>query len=166
MHGMDKDAWKRFSHKGKWDYDISLNGYKMNMNDVQASLGLTQLKKLDKMNKKRQKIAGTYLKYLDYDLTDDFYLAGQGLGGVNHIFPIVVKKNRDEVMRKLNKAGIGTSVFFKTINRHTAFKHLKGKFPMSDYFYQHSLALPLYPDLSLKQIKYICEQVNKWTKPS
>jgi dTDP-4-amino-4,6-dideoxygalactose transaminase len=157
MHGMDKDAWKRFSHKGKWDYDIQLNGFKMNMNDIQASLGLTQLKKLDQMNRKRDEIAVLYNRLLDvrgFNILDS--------NKVWHIYPVFVK-NRDQLMKKLNNAGIGTSVFFKTINKHTAFKHLKGKFPIADHFYKNSLCLPLYPDLTLKQVKHICKQVNKYT---
>jgi dTDP-4-amino-4,6-dideoxygalactose transaminase len=127
------------------------------MNDIQASLGLTQLKKLDRMNKKRYRLAEEYW----LDLIGDIGTLKSQIGKVWHIYPIFIKK-RDELMKKLNNAGIGTSVFFKTINRHTAFKHLKGKFPMSDYFYKNSLCLPLYPDLSLKQVKYVCKQVNKW----
>jgi len=159
MHGMDRDAWKRFSHKGKWDYDVLVNGYKMNMTDLNASLGITQLQKLDKMNHARRKIAMYYNGWLDYKTKTIKSTRGK----VWHLYPIFVKE-RDKVMSKLNEAGIGTSVFFRPIHLHKAFKssgYKKGSFPKAEYFYEHMIALPIYPDLKIKEVKYVCSQVNK-----
>lgn len=170
MHGMNRDAWKRYSHKGKWDYDVLLNGYKMNMTDINASLGLTQLKKLDKMNIKRKIIMFRYFELMPNYQWSSFYGNDEddlffNDNKVWHIFPIFVKKNRDKIMRELNEAGIGTSVFFRPIHLHKAFKNLgyeKGDFPIAEQFYEQQIALPLYPDLTIKQVKYVCQQVNKW----
>lgn len=167
MHGMNRDAWKRYSHKGKWDYDVLLNGYKMNMTDINASLGLTQLKKLDKMNGKRWLIACLYDIYLRAEISKFQMLRLYSLtkfDKVWHLYSIFVK-NRDKIMRELNEAGIGTSVFFRPIHLHKAFKNLgyeKGDFPIAEQFYEQQISLPLYPDLTIKQVKYVCQQVNKW----
>jgi len=159
LHGLDRDAWKRYTHKGQWDYDVLLNGFKMNMTDLNASLGISQLKKLDKMNKARNRVA------YQYDLELDVKIQTMPISNHNvwHIFPIFVA-NRDKIMRKLNNAGIGTSVFFRPIHLHKAFKSLGyklGDFPVAEKFYNTQISLPIYPDLTTKQIKYICEQVNR-----
>ncbi len=60
LHGISKDAWKRYSNEGSWYYEVTEAGYKYNMIDIQAALGLAQLKKVEWMWKKRQEIADKY----------------------------------------------------------------------------------------------------------
>lgn len=156
LHGMNKDAWKRYTSAGSWYYEIVEPGWKDNMTDVDAAIGLAQLKKLDKFCKQRQEIADTYAKLLK-DL--QLILPKNKTGKVWHIYPIqVLKSDRAKVIEQLKEYNIGTSVFFIPIHYHPAYKYLKykkGDFPVAEAYYNKTLALPLYPHLKKEDIKYV-----------
>ncbi len=162
LHGMNRDAWKRYTAAGSWYYEIVEPGYKVNMTDVQAALGLVQLKKLDEFCRKRQKIADTYGKLLA-DLP--LILPKNKPGKVWHIYPIqVLKADRAKVIEKLKEYNIGTSVFFIPIHYHPAYKMLKykkGDFPAAEKYYERTLALPLYPHIKKEDVEYVAKALHE-----
>jgi len=162
LHGMNRDAWKRYTSAGSWYYEIVEPGYKVNMTDVQAALGLVQLKKLDKFCQQRQLAADTYNKLLS-DLP--LILPKDKPGKVWHIYPIqVLKADRGKVIEKLKEYNIGTSVFFIPIHYHPAYKMLsykKGDFPVAEGYYEKTLALPLYPHIKKEDIQYVAEALHE-----
>ncbi|MEM3154022.1 MAG: DegT/DnrJ/EryC1/StrS aminotransferase family protein [Candidatus Woesearchaeota archaeon] len=162
LHGMNRDAWKRYTLSGSWYYEIVEPGWKDNMTDVNAALGLVQLKKLDKFCKKRQEAADTYAKLLK-DLP--LILPKNKPGKVWHIYPIQVKNaDRAKVIERLKEYNVGTSVFFIPIHYHPAYKYLKykkGDFPVAEEYFNQTLALPLYPQLKKIDIKYVSDALHE-----
>ena len=162
LHGMNRDAWKRYTSAGSWYYEIVEPGWKDNMTDIDAAIGIEQLKKLDKFCKQRQKAADEYAKLLK-DLP--IILPKNKPGKVWHIYPIqVLKADRAKVIEQLKEYNIGTSVFFIPIHYHPAYKMLgykKGDFPVAEAFYEKTLVLPLYPHLKKEDVKYVSDAMHE-----
>ncbi|RAP33987.1 UDP-4-amino-4,6-dideoxy-N-acetyl-beta-L-altrosamine transaminase, partial [Candidatus Marinamargulisbacteria bacterium SCGC AG-439-L15] len=124
LHGLSKDAWNRYSDKGSWYYEVVDNGYKYNMTDIAASLGLVQLKKVEWMRDERQKIADFYDNAFESSsietlcVPDDVQTAW-------HLYVIKIN-NREELMTKLKEAGIHTSVHFIPVHKHPYYKDTFG----------------------------------------
>lgn len=172
LHGISKDAWKRYTKEGSWEYDVIEAGFKYNMTDIQAAIGIEQLKRADLFYEKRKKIA---LKYIE---------AFKGFEGINtiklhndrtnswHLFPIFLNLNylkisRDEFIEKLKDKGIGTSVHFIPLHRHSFYKSLGYKasdFPKSESAFKKIISLPIYPKLSYKELDYILSVIYKLLK--
>ena len=122
LHGISKDAWNRYSEKGHWYYEVVDNGYKYNMTDMAASLGLVQLKRADELNKKRADIAKRYIDAFSSVNEVTVLAANNDVLSSWHLFVIKVQ-NRDHVMAKLQESGVGTSLhlfqflFIRTIKK-------------------------------------------------
>ncbi len=168
LHGMNKDAWKRYSSAGNWFYEITEAGYKYNFTDIQASFGLHQLKKIDMLNSKRR----------DYgDLYDDLFknIPGVQLHSLDpnsfstrHIYPIIIDEGvcgvtRDELINRLKEKNIGTSVHYVPIHHHPAYKSKLGlseeDFKVTNGVYKGLLSLPLYTKMDQSDIKRVAAEV-------
>ncbi len=162
LHGISKDAWNRYSDKGTWYYEVIDNGYKYNMTDMAASLGLVQLKRADELNKKRAIIAKRY---------NDAFLSNDKIQVLNvpqdvqsswHLYVIKVE-NRDQLMRDLKDMGIGTSLHFIPIFNHPYYKNTYGyqsdNYPVAQHIYNQSISLPIFPDLALDDVDIIIDAV-------
>ncbi|MFQ5700425.1 MAG: DegT/DnrJ/EryC1/StrS family aminotransferase [Acidobacteriota bacterium] len=157
LHGMTRDAFKRRARAGAWRYDILEMGFKYNMTDLAAGLGLAQLAKFGAMQRRRRRIARRYQEALgDLDACD---LPVESSGSVHawHLYilrlrPRVLRVSRDEMIEKLRRKGIGTSVHFQPLHLHTfyrkTFGHRRGSFPVTERESSRALSLPLYPSLS------------------
>jgi perosamine synthetase len=136
------------------DYKVIVPGYKMNMTNLQAAIGLQQLKKLDKMNERRSKIKELYNKLL-----------GESYSTINdlHLYRINIE-NRDAFRKYLLSKGIETSIHFKTpLHKQPAYaKYATGEYPSSEREADTTVSLPFYPDLTDKQVEYIAGKVNEW----
>lgn len=164
LHGISRDVWDRYSG-GDWRYDVVDNGNKYNSTDLNAALGIVQLKKLHDMNDKRKSISDRYdnafngridrLKIKD-DRTTSY-----------HLYVIKVN-NRDELYSILKKNGIDTSVHFTPIHKHTYYKekydYINENYPVANKVFEQSLSLPIYPDLSDEDVEYIIENVLRYAK--
>jgi dTDP-4-amino-4,6-dideoxygalactose transaminase len=136
--------------KYTWDYAVEFAGWKMAMNEVQAAVGLIQLKKLNKLNKKRRKIVSFY---------------NQTLGLENsslHVYPIMME-NRGRFMNYMKRNGIQTSVHYRPLHKQPAYK-TKGHFPKSEEWGIKEASLPLFSGLSHKQVKYISSKVIEYRR--
>jgi len=164
LHGISKDAWDRYTIKGAWRYDIVDNGNKYNTTDINSSIGIVQLKKQEMLREKRNNIARKYneafkdnknivLPYLKNDRETSW-----------HLYVIKID-NRDEVIEKLKENGVGCSVHFIPIHKHTYYKNRYGyknkDYPIANDVFDKSLSLPIYPDMSDEEIEYVIKNVNE-----
>jgi dTDP-4-amino-4,6-dideoxygalactose transaminase len=157
LHGMSRDAWKRYTEAGSWYYEVIEPGFKYNMTDIQAALGIHQLRRLDGFVRRRQEIAAMYDNAFA-DLPE--VLLPPRLPGRNHTFhlyPIrlqanLLDLNRSEFIEELRARNIGTSVHFIPLHRHPFYRERYGyrpeQFPVSELIYQGLLSLPLYPKMT------------------
>lgn len=170
IHGMNRDAWKRFSETGSWYYEIIELGYKYNFTDIQAAFGLHQLSKIDHFNKVRRHYGELY---------DEAFssIPGIRLHGLDekayytrHLYPFIVDEqvigmNRNEVIEKLKAAKIGTSVHYVPINHHKYYRDTlgvnPGDFPNSDAIYNGLISLPLYPKMTIEDVKRVISEIRK-----
>lgn len=148
-HGITKGTHERYK-EGAWDYDIEFVGWRLKADDLRAAIGLEQLKKLDKMNEKRNKAVSLYNRLLGLNRTG------------NHLFPIFVNE-RPKFVDCMARNGIQVSVHYpKPLHKMTAYKkYNKEELPKSEWFCDHCVSLPLFPQLKAKEIEYICEKVKE-----
>jgi len=168
LHGMDKDAWKRYTASGSWRYDIVEPGFKYNLADPLAALGLGQLRRLDAMQRRRDEIAARY---------DDSLRHIPGIGlqlppahpGDRHswcMYAITVDEeragiSRDALIDALRDANIGTSVHYIPTHLFTAYRHLDSKqLARTDAVWQTMLSLPLYPAMSDGDVQDVIEAIT------
>ena len=159
LHGISKDVWNRYSGGG-WEYDVIDNGNKYNSTDINAALGLVQLKKLEWMKNERTKIARMYDEAFEGKIKT--ISIKQDRETSYHLYVIKVN-NRDKLYNKLKEKGIGTSVHFIPIHKLTyyrkKFNYKDEHYPVANEVFQKSLSLPIYPGLKLKEIEYIIDNV-------
>ena len=156
LHGMSKNAWNRYSQTGSWRYDVGAPGFKYNMTDMDAAMGLVQLGKLASMQAKRAELAQHLMEGLRA-LPVVLPTVRPGYEHAWHLFPIRVamdriKGGRDDVIRDLNAENIGTSVHFIPIHHHSYYQARfgwhAGDFPHADRFFEEEISLPLYPGMT------------------
>lgn len=170
LHGISKDAWKRYSSEGSWYYEILYSGYKYNMNDVQASIGIHQLKKLDQMEERREEIANFYydsLKEVPQIITPTVKNYTKHAW---HLYSIQINTDllnisRNDFIEALKAENIGTSVHFIPLHLHHYYKEKygfkRGDFPVAESVYDREISLPLYPKMTDKDAKDVVSAVKK-----
>ena len=169
LHGISKDAWKRYSNGGSWYYEVMEAGYKYNMTDIQASIGLSQLKKLDKMWGMRKRIAELYDKgFSDYEpLLTPVEISDRVSS--YHLYPLKLNTealgvDRAEFIEKLQEQGIGTSVHFIPLHRQPFYKnkfsYSTADFPQAEWVYERIVSLPVYPGMSDGEVQYVIQTVK------
>jgi dTDP-4-amino-4,6-dideoxygalactose transaminase len=157
LHGISKDAWKRYSAEGSWRYDILEAGYKYNFTDIQAALGLAQLAKCDAMRARRAAIAERYTRELA--ALEAFRPPPVPPDGQHawHLYalqlnPSALCISRDQVIEELKHRGIGTSVHFIPLHLHTLYQkrlgYRAGQFPIAESYFEREISLPIYPAMS------------------
>jgi dTDP-4-amino-4,6-dideoxygalactose transaminase len=157
LHGMSRDAWKRYSEVGSWYYEVSEAGYKYNMTDIQAALGLHQLRRLDAFIRRRQQIARMYDEAFS-DLPEVVIPPRlPGRTHTYHLYPVRLRRellqlSRSEFIEELRRRNIGASVHFIPLHRHPFYRHRFGyrpeQFPVAEELYAELVSLPLYPKMS------------------
>ena len=164
LHGISKDAWNRYTDKGHWFYEVVDNGFKYNMTDIAASLGLVQLRRLQIMNDKRTAIANRYIENFKNCNQIEWLKPASNVQSSWHLFVIKVK-NRDALMTKLKEAGIGSSLHFIPIFCHPyykeTYKYNADDYPVACRIYDSSISLPIFPELTLEQVDEISQFVIK-----
>jgi len=162
LHGISKDAWNRYSDKGHWYYEAVDNGYKYNMTDVAASLGLVQLKRLHELHNKRCAIADAYNQAFSDHPAIDVLQPATNTQSAWHLYVIKVDQ-RDQLMATLKAAGIGTSLHFIPIYNHpyyqSTYHYNRDDYPVANEVYDRSLSLPIFPDMSMDDVNTIVDTV-------
>ena len=167
LHGISKDAWKRYSREGTWEYDVLENGYKYNMTDINAALGLAQLRKLEWMWRKRREIAQKYNEAFK-DLEEIIlYKVKEDRETSWHLYPLklnleALKISRNEFIERLKERGIGTSVHFIPLYRFSYYRKFGYKiedFPNSEWVFERVVSLPIFPGMADEEVNYVIENV-------
>lgn len=171
MHGINRDIWNRFtSDKPDWEYDVVAAGFKYNMPDVNAAIGLAQLEQAELFHSERQRIAKFYFDHLGRLDAIDLPLLKVPMEDHSwHLFQIVIhdnaRINRNEFMKKMSEAGIGTSVHYKPLHLMTYYKKnydlAPGEFPNTEKTWRGNVSLPIYPFITNEELMYICDTIKK-----
>jgi perosamine synthetase len=176
LHGIDGDAWKRYSSEGSWYYEVVAAGLKANMPDLLAALGLAQLKKADAFHQRRCEIAESYM--LRFSQIEGLELPP--LGALNathswHLFILRLKAgsltlDRGELIQELKNEGIGTSVHFIPLHLHPYYRdqygYKPGDFPFAEDAYSRCLSLPIYPDMTDENVTRVINAVEQYVANS
>jgi dTDP-4-amino-4,6-dideoxygalactose transaminase len=162
LHGMSKDAWKRFSDDGYKHYQVVYPGFKYNMTDIQASLGLAQMKKINRFYYRREEIWKRYkerLKNLPLVLPPD---PEPDTKHAYHLFTILVdseKTNltRDKVLQSLHEKNIGTGVHYLALHYHPFYQekygYKIGDFPNAEFISDRTLSIPFSAKLTDEDVE-------------
>ena len=170
LHGMDVDAWRRYGHGGTWRYDVTMPGFKYNMTDIAAALGIEQLRKLENHTRRRTEIAGAYTKRLAELNGLCLPEAAPHSSHAWHLYlvrfdPEKAGFTRDDAHDRLNSLGVATSVHFIPLHQFTLFRtRARGAYPVADRAFREVLSLPIYPGLSDEDVRYVADAVRSlWT---
>lgn len=168
LHGMDRNAWKRYDAGGSWYYEVIYPGYKYNMTDIQASIGLQQLKKIESFQKRRREIVNEYDKaFSQYP----FFEIPYQLPDIDHAWQLYVLRlnletlqiGRHQFIEELKDRNIGTSVHFIPIHLHPYYRDKYGfkpeDYPVAYANFQRIISLPIYPRMSDQDISDVIEAV-------
>jgi dTDP-4-amino-4,6-dideoxygalactose transaminase len=159
LHGLTRDAWRRYTRGGAWRYDIVEMGYKYNMTDLAAALGLAQLAKFREMQSRRRQLALRYGRLLADHEAFDLPFEIPGAVHAWHLYivrlrPGVLRIGRDRFIDLLRATGIGASVHFLPLHLHTLYRrrfgHRAGSYPHTERESARAISLPLYPGLALQ----------------
>jgi dTDP-4-amino-4,6-dideoxygalactose transaminase len=168
LHGIGRDAWKRYSSEGSWYYEVLSAGFKYNLTDIQSAIGLVQLTKCTQMRNRREEIALKYNEIFSQCGLLQTPIVLDDRESAWHLY--VLRLNLDrltigraEVIERLKQQGIGTSVHFIPLHMHPYYRDSYGysaeALPVATAEYQRSISLPIYPGMSPDQVTYVTEQV-------
>ena len=169
-HGITKD--KKYlikKNEGPWYYEMQELGFNYRLTDIQAALGVSQVKKIDIFLKKRKVIAQAYQNaFINHSLINCLYIPHDRTSAW-HLFPILLNKKfikfRKEIVEKLHSTGIRAQVHYIPVHVHPYyqrhFRYKMGDFPNTELFYKREISLPIYPQLTNEQFTYVVKIVNE-----
>lgn len=169
-HGMSRNAWNRYAEVGSWYYEILSPGYKDNMSDIMAGLGLSQLAKLERMQGLRQGIADYY--QAEFGKIPELEVPVE-LAYARHAWHLyIIKLNLDKLsidrgkfIEELKEENIGTSVHFIPLHMHPYYRetygYKKGDFPVAEGVFERIISLPLYPKMSMQDARDVVAAVQR-----
>lgn len=168
LHGISKDAWKRYLKGGTWKYDVLFPGFKCNMTDIQASLGIHQLKKLEHFIEKRKEYVHQYNEGFAQNMNIEVFPIPSHVRHSHHLYTILLKEhNRDAFIQQMSDANIGTSVHFIPVHQFTyyqkSFQVKKNDLPVTNEVAEKIVSLPLYPSMKKSDVAYVIKTVNQIT---
>ena len=146
-----------------WIYEQQVLGFNYRMTDIAAALGISQLKKVEIWNKKRNSLAENYkLEFNEIDGIQYQHNASTNIYSSYHLFIIQVN-NRDRIFKELSKLGIGVNVHYIPIHYHPFYMDLgfnRGDFPVAESYYEKAISIPLYPSLSKKDQNFVIKSLK------
>jgi dTDP-4-amino-4,6-dideoxygalactose transaminase len=167
-HGLNRDAFDRFRKVGaSWDYDVVAPGYKYNLTDVAAAIGIVQLGRAETLRASRERAAERYLERLSGLKLDCPALAPVGSQHSWHLFPIRVDETsgvtRDDVIATLAAEKIGTSVHYRPLHQMSYWKNrvAPGAFPVADRYFAGAVTLPLFPGMTDAQVDRVADVLRR-----
>ena len=170
LHGLSHDAWRRYSAKGAWDYKIVAPGYKYNLTDIAAALGIHQLGRAEQMRLERERIAFKYfaalaeVEQIDLPPQDDNRIQSW------HLYAIKLrlrklKIDRNEFMNELKRAGVGCSVHWRPLHLHPYYQKTFGwrskDFPVATATWKRMISLPIFPGMRDDEIEHVISTVKR-----
>jgi dTDP-4-amino-4,6-dideoxygalactose transaminase len=169
LHGIARDAWKRYTAEGSWFYEVLEAGFKYNLTDLQAALGVVQLAKCDAMNLARERIARRYTHAFQSiaaveapdtlsDRTTAWHLYVLRL----HLDELRIDRN--QFIQELAERGVGTSVHFIPLHLQPVYQrdynYRPGDLPAAEREYQRSLSLPIYSGMRDEEVEHVIWAVS------
>jgi len=170
LHGMSHDAWKRYGDSGSWYYEVVAPGFKYNLSDVLAAIGLGQLERFAAMQAQRAAHAARYRRALEGIAEVRTPVTRGGAVHAWHLFPIALELERlrcgrAEFARAMRAENIGTSVHFIPIHFHPHYRatlpYREGAFPVAENAYRRGLTLPLFPGMTERDVDDVVAAVAK-----
>lgn len=170
LHGLSKDAWKRFADSGYQHYEVTAAGFKYNMTDIQAAIGLAQLQRIDDFARRRSEIWARYndafadLPCIRPAEPEQYMVHG------HHLYtPLLqlerLRVSRDEILDALTAENIGAGVHFLAVHRHPFYRETygwkAGDFPNAEFISDRTLSLPLSGGLSDEDVGDVCEAFRR-----
>lgn len=168
LHGISRDAWKRYTAEGSWRYEVMAAGYKYNLTDLAAALGLVQLAKCDALWAARCRISQRYTEAFQALEALEVPTVRPGRESAWHLYILRLRLehlgiNRDRFIEELAEQGIGTSVHFIPLHLHPyyqrAWGYKPGDFPRAEREYARCLSLPIYPTMSAEEVEAVIAAV-------
>jgi dTDP-4-amino-4,6-dideoxygalactose transaminase len=169
LHGMSRDAYKRYTSEGSWYYEVVLPGFKYNMPDIQAAIGLHQLARLESMQGRRRAIVAQYDEGLGQLDALETPVARPEVASAWHIYLVRLKPGRLNIDRgqfidELRKRNVGASVHFIPVHDHPYYRDRYGlrpqDFPVAESEFHRMLSLPLSPAHSDQDVADVIEAVT------
>ncbi|MBI4633871.1 MAG: aminotransferase class I/II-fold pyridoxal phosphate-dependent enzyme [Deltaproteobacteria bacterium] len=167
FHGIERDAWKRYGKGGNPDYDINIPGFKYNLPDMQAALGLAQLARLSEFNSRRAELVAIYRERLAG--LSGLELPGSPVYAHDHAWHLFIVKvlamSRERLMEKLSDYNIGYGLHFPACHRLSyvkkRFGSKNGELPETERAAGRILSLPLFPGMEKEDVHYVCEALRE-----
>jgi dTDP-4-amino-4,6-dideoxygalactose transaminase len=168
LHGLSKDAWNRFRTGASWDYKIVAPGFKYNLTDIAAAIGIHQLERAEEMRKQRAAIARFYIERMSH--IEEIELPPDPPDRVHawHLFSIRLHldrlaMDRNTFIQELNRCGIGTSVHWRPLHLHPYYVDEFGwnaaDFPVATREWERLVSLPLFPGMETDEMEYVVKHV-------
>ena len=167
LHGIDKDAWARQSQRNIWHYDIATEGYKYNMTDIQAAMGVCQLMKLNKQHERRRNFAQMYQTELTKFPEISTPVAPENpREHAWHLYIIQLQTgNRDDFVASLRAANIECSVHYIPLHLFEFYQerygYRVGDFPCAEAAFERVVSLPLHPGLTEADVHIVIDAIGK-----
>jgi dTDP-4-amino-4,6-dideoxygalactose transaminase len=169
LHGISKDAWKRYTASGSWYYEIQAPGYKYNLTDIASAIGIHQLRRCEEMWRRRRELAMYYREAFGQFEELELPAERPGTRHAWHLFPIRLRLekltlNRAAFMDGLREAGIGASVHFIPLHLHPYYRDTYGckpqDCPVAAREYERLVSLPLYSKMTDAEARRVVVAVS------
>jgi len=170
LHGMSKDAWKRFMGGGSWAYEIVAPGFKYNLTDVAASLGIVQLARAEELWAERARVAALYLEGLRDVAALELPIELPDRRHAWHLFAIKLKLDRLKIDRaafisQMHAHGVAASVHWLPLHMQPYYRELygyePGEFPVAAQVWPTLVSLPLFPGIAPGEIQQVIDVVRR-----
>lgn len=168
LHGLSHDAWGRYSGRGSWDYRIVAPGFKYNLTDIAAAIGIAQLARAEQMRLSRQRIAQVYRRELaDIDALE-LPLENHNRIHAWHLFPIRIRVealgiSRNAFVQQLRNRGVGSSVHWRPLHLHPYYQQTFGwpseLFPTASRIWETLISLPIFPAMRGQEQAHVVQNV-------
>jgi dTDP-4-amino-4,6-dideoxygalactose transaminase len=169
LHGLSRQAWGRYKAGGSWKYDVLAAGYKYNMSDLQASLGIAQIQRIDELTNRRNEIAEKYNQAFSSNPVLKTLSTKEHVGHAWHLYVLrldlpLLRIGRDDFLEALTKLNIGTSVHFIPIQLHSFYRN-KYQWDVEDTpvafnAFERMISLPIFPAMTDQDIEDVIEAVD------
>jgi dTDP-4-amino-4,6-dideoxygalactose transaminase len=170
LHGISRDAWKRYTAESSWYYEIVAPGFKYNLTDIAAAIGIHQLRKADLFHRRRMEIVRRYGELLNS--VEEIILPQVQPNRIHswHLFAIRLKLDllridRAQFVAELQKRGVGASVHWMPLHLHPYYRETYGygprEFPTASSLYPEIITLPLFPDMRGDEVNWVCDSIKE-----
>lgn len=170
LHGLSRDAWKRYQEGGSWDYRIIAPGFKYNFTDIAAAIGIHQLRRAEQMREERERLAMAYMAALSDVEEVELPPVPENRIHAWHLFPIKLhldklRIDRNQFIEELQARGIGCSVHWRPLHLHPYYEETFGwkpeHFPVATRVWKRLISLPLFPTMTEEELSHVSTAVRE-----